>query len=419
MARIPALREVPFLQAAIVLIVLGAFLYDLRLVLSPFTLYLLLLVLLSPYAGTRFFVLILSAATLLFLLWLLRTTGFLLAPFILAGVLAYILNPAVEMLSRRKIGRSWAILLWALPVVAGLAVVLAAGLPALAEQIEALILQLPGALERAVAWVQTLRARILALNLPFIREEVVLQWFEELDPERISAFLQARQEEIVRRSWRAILGLGRGIGTVLTVLGYVVLTPVLSFYLLRDYDRILERLKLLMPDRQREAWLAFLAEYDLLLSRYLRGQVVAAAAVGVLTGLGLWVLGFPYPAVVGTVAGVFNLVPYLGLVASLVPAVIIALLSGSILLSLGKVALVFVLVQLLDSTVLGPRIVGGSVGLHPVWVILALAVGGSFFGFVGLLLAMPVALLLKLFVRLGLERYQSSGAYLPRSTGHG
>src|SRR5690606_6536800 len=214
-----------------------------------------------------------------------------------------------------------------------------------------------------------------------------------------------------RRAGAAVLGVGRGIGTALTIIGYVVLTPVLAFYLLKDYDKIIARLRLLIPLSRREEWLAFLAEYDTLLSRFMRGQVAAAAIVGVLTWLGLWVFGFPYAGLVGVVAGVFNLVPYLGLVVSLVPAVIIALLTGNVLASLLKIAVVFGAVQFLDSTVTGPRIVGGSVGLHPVWVILAIAVFSFFFGFVGLLIAMPAALLLKLLLRSGLEHYQRSAWY--------
>ncbi|NIP80545.1 MAG: AI-2E family transporter, partial [Gemmatimonadetes bacterium] len=99
-----------------------------------------------------------------------------------------------------------------------------------------------------------------------------------------------------------------------------------------------------VPRPQYDRWTAFVAEYDRLLSRYLRGQVLAAAIVGVLTWIGLWIAGFPYSGLVGAVAGVFNVVPYLGLPVSLIPAIIIAILSGSFLTSLLKVAIVFAIV---------------------------------------------------------------------------
>jgi predicted PurR-regulated permease PerM len=198
---------------------------------------------------------------------------------------------------------------------------------------------------------------------------------------------------------------------VLTVLGYVVLTPVLTFYILRDWDVLTAKTQALVPPQRRGGVLAFVREYDDLLSRYLRGQVLAAATVGVATWLILWALDFPYSGLVGAVAGVFNVVPYLGLIVSLVPALLIALLSGSVAVSLLKVAVAFAAVQALDGAVIGPRIVGGSVGLHPVLVILALAVGGFFFGFVGLLIAVPGAVLLKLLLRRGLARYRASAAF--------
>jgi predicted PurR-regulated permease PerM len=156
---------------------------------------------------------------------------------------------------------------------------------------------------------------------------------------------------------------------------------------------------------------AFTTEYDRLLASYMRGQLIAAAAVGVLTWLGFMLLGFPYALLLGVVAGVFNVVPYMGLVASLIPALIIAIFSNDILWSLGKIGIVFAVVQVLDSAVLGPKIVGESVGLHPVWVILALSVFGFFLGFLGLLIAVPLAVLIKLLVHHGMARYRSSALF--------
>jgi predicted PurR-regulated permease PerM len=119
---------------------------------------------------------------------------------------------------------------------------------------------------------------------------------------------------------------------------------------------------------------------------------------------------------VGAIAGLFNLVPYLGLIASILPVVIIALLSGSILASLLKAGIVFAIVQFIDGSITGPRIVGESVGLHPVWVMLALAVGGFAFGFAGLILAMPAAVLIKLLLREAIARYRASNLFRSSET---
>jgi predicted PurR-regulated permease PerM len=232
-----------------------------------------------------------------------------------------------------------------------------------------------------------------------------------LDPDQLATMIQERQTAILEGGVAALLGVGRGVGAVFAILGYVVLTPVLLVYLLRDFDRIRMQATSLVPPAKRPGFLSFFREYDRLLSRFLRGQLIAASIVGLLTWIGLWIAGFPNAGLVGAIAGVFNIVPYLGLIASIIPVIIIALLSGSVAASLLKAGIVFAIVQFIDGSVTGPRIVGESVGLHPVWVMLALSIGGYFLGFVGILLAMPGAVLVKLLLAEGVERYRRSRVY--------
>jgi predicted PurR-regulated permease PerM len=142
--------------------------------------------------------------------------------------------------------------------------------------------------------------------------------------------------------------------------------------------------------------------------------VTVAIALGLITGAGLWITSFPYAGTLGLIVAIFSMVPYLGLILSLIPAIFIALVSGSVGISLVKVAAVYGISQLLEATVISPRIVGESVGLHPVWVVLALALGGFYFGFVGLLIGVPAAAVTKLLIFRGLERYKSSDFYQGR-----
>jgi len=345
-------------------------------------------------------------ASLLVVIWGLRTLGALIAPFVLALVLAYILDPLVDKLEGRRIRRGFAVAMILLPLLAIVALLVAFGIPALIEQASEVVQKLPTAIQRLLAWIETTRVRLS--HLPFFQNESLSRALESFRPENLAAYLQQRQEEVLRQLWSGVLGVGRGFTVVMGFLGYFVLVPVVMVYLLLDFDAITRRAASLIPEPRRGGWLPLIREYDHLLSKYLRGQVLAATAVGILTWIGLWALGFPYSGLVGAVAGVFNLVPYLGLVVSAIPALIIAILSGNVVLSLIKVGVVFVIVQTLDGTVIGPRIVGGSVGLHPVWVILALTVGGALFGFVGLLLAMPGAVLIKLLLREAMVRYRNS-----------
>ncbi len=400
----PAARAVTpdwrFLYGALVLAAAALFAVSVRSTISPILAYGILLLLLRPFAGTRRHLLVVIAASILLGVWVLETMGGLLAPFILALAIAYILDPAVDVLEKRM-PRGVAIAVLVVPVIGLIAVALVVAAPVLGQQVTSLVERLPDAARTVRDWL----AGISRIDVPLLPE------FDFLDPERLRALLEAKQAEIQEGGLGALLGVGRGLTVVLAVFGYVVLTPILVVYLLRDFDRITARAATMIPPARREVWLGFLTEYDALLSRFLRGQVLAAAIVGILTGVGLWIVGFPYAALIGVIAGVFNLVPYLGLIASVVPVLIIALLSGAVVASLIMAGIVFAIVQFIDSAVTGPRIVGESVGLHPVWVMLALSVGSFFFGFVGLLLAMPAAVFVKLLIRAGMARYQGSRVF--------
>ena len=396
------------LQAIVALFVFGMLVFGVQELLNPFVLFLILLIVLIPFRRAPGYVLLVSVAAILTMYWLLATTGFLLAPFVLGFGLAYVLDPLVDALVERRVARSLAIVLLALPVVgAGVAAVLF-GIPALVGQIDELVQAAPELVALVGDWLSGIREFVV--GIPGVDEDAVPD-LANLDPEEIVAFLQERREQLASGTWRGVLGLGRGLGSAATMAGYVFLTPILTFYLLRDYDGILARLRGLLP-RSREAGVVeFAREYDALLSRYLRGQLTVALIIGVLTGTLLLVVQFPYAFLLGALAGVMGLIPFLGLVLSIIPAVIIALVSGNVLWSLAKVALVYGLVQILDSGIISPRVVGDSVGLHPVWIVLALSVGGFFFGFVGLLISVPAAVGVKLVTVRGLERYRSSELY--------
>ena len=399
-------------QAALLVLAGAFFLFSMRASLNPFLLYCVFIALLTPFRETRGYALLVTIATVLIALWVLSTAGSLLAPFFLAFVLAYILDPLADRISAHpRIGRTVAIFLILVPFLALGAVVVIFGVPELARQARDLVNQAPQLLEGLAAWVSGLTPASLGFDIPFVDEPVLLAWIQELDAQSVGGFLESRREELTQRAWAAILGLGRGFGTLLTVLGYLVLTPVLMFYLLRDYDRIVARVGDLLPGKLESRVSGYARDYDDLLSRYLRGQVSASLITGGITWLGLLIVGFPYAFLLGATVAILGVIPYMGVVVSLIPAIIIALVSENIGLSLIKVVAVYGVAQGLESAVISPRIVGESVGLHPVWIVLALSLGGFYFGFVGLLIGVPLAVAAKLLLVRGLERYKNSALY--------
>lgn len=402
-------RGAAWIYGIVVLGVLGALLVSVRAVLSPFVLYLLFLYLVWPLADTGVRVRLVLGATAVLLLWIVHVTGSLLAPFVLAFILAYILDPLVDRLQRPRVPRSAAIALLILPLGGLLALTVLVLAPAVGHQVSQLIGNVPEYVHAAEVWLRSVRSWLIGLDIAGLNQQTIPQ-LGDLDAGTVVGYLRQWQSELTATGKEAVLGLGRGLGTVLTILGYVVLTPILTYYLLRDWDRLRDQIAGLLPRDHRERATSFAAEFDQLLSRYLRGQLLLALIVGTFIGVGFWLVDFPYALLLGIVAAVLNFVPYLGFAASALVASVIALFSGAVIASFLKIALVLGLEQVMEGF-LGPVVVGESVGLHPVWVILALALFGSFFGFVGLLVAVPVAVLIKLVLTRAVGRYRRSRYY--------
>jgi len=347
-------------------------------------------------------------AVALTLLWGLKLYGGLLGPFLLALAAAYLLAPLVGGLERRGVSRGLAIGLVALPPLAGAVLLAVFAGPQLWNQAVTLVNALPRFATTLLDVLSGFRTRIEALA--FLTEEQ-RSWVHDLDAQQLAGLLQQNAHAILAEVGQWGLAFLRQLGTIVGFLGYLVVTPVVTFYLLRDWRQLLTFLEDLIPPARRLALVAFIDEYDRSLGRFFRGQLIEASLVGVLTGAGLAILGVPSALLLGVIAGLCNIVPYIGLAISVVPALVVALTMDSPIGGLLRVGGVFVVVQFIDGSVTGPKIVGGSVGLHPVVIMLALAFGGAVLGFAGLLLAIPLAVLVKMLgVRL-LERYRRSAMY--------
>jgi len=332
--------------------------------------------LLFPYRRQDWGRRLLAAVGVVTLCWLATEAKTVLAPFVVAALLAYLGDPIVDRLETWGLARTPAIFALLVPI-GGAAVLCGMWLvPLLVGEIGRLAEQVPAAGATALAW-----ARVLVERIPTANWD--LEW-------------EAYLGEIAEYGWAAArqvatgaVSVGRGVGAVVSLVSYVVLTPILAFYLLRDWDRIIAALDQAIAPGSREVVRRVARRMDEILGAYFRGQGLVCVAIGLLTSGGLLLLGVDFALLLGIVAGLFNLVPVIGLIASVVPAIAVALLSPDPVLTSVKVLGVFGVVQLLEQALLSPRLVGDRVGLHPALVMLAILVFPIFWGFVGVLVAVP------------------------------
>jgi predicted PurR-regulated permease PerM len=334
-----------------------------------------------------------AVAVVLALLWVLKAA---LTPLAAAFVIAYLLDPLIDRFEARRVPRSVAIfLLLAIVGVALLGGVLVV-VPRLQEEVSALAERLPGYLERVVTVVIPEVERRFGVQLPHTLDDVL-------------ARMRAGGIPLPLDAVRGFLAgaLATLFGTVTSLVGLLVI-PILAYYVLVEFDHIVERLARLVPSRQRDYVVDKVRTVDRLVSSFLRGQLLVAGALGILYAIGFSVIGVDLAIGVGLVAGALALVPYLGSAVALATASLLCVLEFGVDWHLAAVVGWYVVCQNLEGFVLTPRIVGQSVGLHPAAVIVALLIGGDLFGFLGLLIAVPAAAVVKVFAAEILALYRSS-----------
>jgi predicted PurR-regulated permease PerM len=206
------------------------------------------------------------------------------------------------------------------------------------------------------------------------------------------------------------------MGGTLTVLGSAaaaLVGLVLAVYLLNDFDRITTGVSALIPWRWRDTVTSYAGAIDHILSRFMRGQLIVMAVLAVLYSVSYALLGVRLAVPIGIVAGILNFIPYLGSAFALVAGLVMSLLDGWHIWQLVGVVLAYTAVQTLEGFVITPRIVGQTVGVSEIWVLVALFVGAEIFGFLGVLLAVPVAAVVNIFVAHGVQYYRTTALFLP------
>ena len=310
--------------------------------------------------------------------------GDIILPFVLGFALAYLLDPLADRLEALGLPRALATATITLVFVVSLIVALTLGLPVLAEQILALVAAVPGYMQALQGWIDAQQ-----MGLP--------------ENEIIASLNQAAVDGLQSMARGLVLS---GL-TVVNLLTLVFITPIVTIYMLNDWDRMVAGVDALLPSHQAALIRQLASQMDAMLSGFLRGQIMVCLALGVIYALGLSWVGLKGGLVLGFIAGFISFIPYVGAAIGMVVAGLLGLGQFGIdWMMLSQIAAVFAVGQFIEGNVLTPRLVGDRVRLHPVWIMFALLAMGHLFGFLGLLLAVPVAAICGVVVRHAAGVYQ-------------
>jgi predicted PurR-regulated permease PerM len=330
------------------------------------------------------------------MLWLLKGA---LTPLAAALVIAYLFDPLIDRFEARGVSRSAAIGILLVFVIAALFGVAFVLIPAMQRDVASLTERLPGYLERGLATFGPRLEQALGVPLPHSFREAI----ESLRAGELQVPLDALRGLIDR----VLLGVTGTVGALLSLL----IIPVLAYYLLVEFDRIRRAALDLVPRAYQARVAAEAARVDALISGFIRGQLTVCLVLAVLYAIGFAVIGIDLAVVIGVTSGLLAIIPYVGGTVALVSASGMALLQFGVGAQLALVVGWYLVVQGLEGLVLVPRIVGKSLGLHPVTVIVALMIGGDLLGFLGLLIAVPLAAVVQVFAQDLVALYRESPLY--------
>lgn len=345
------------------------------------------------------------------ILALLAATGFLvyllapvITPFAISAVLAYFGDPWVDRLEKTSIwkwtlGRTLAVSIVFVLLLSLLTVVLLIIVPLLLEQTRLLIQRLP-------EWIEWFSGTAL----PWLAGKAGFE-LTGFDSAQFSEMLKEYWQEISTAAFRVVDFISRGGMAVVTLLTNLVLIPVVTFYLLRDWDLLVRAVHDLLPRNVESEISRMAVDVDKVLGAFFRGQLMVMVALGLIYSVGLSVVGIEFAVLIGMGAGLLSIVPYLGSIVGVLVASGAAIFQFQDWFHLLMVLLVFGVGQTAEGMYLTPKLVGDQIGLHPVTVIFAVLAGGQLFGFLGILLALPVAAALNVLVRHMHEKYRKSELY--------
>jgi len=325
-------------------------------------------------------------------MWLFISLQPILTPFFVSMILAYLGDPLADRLEARGLSRRLSVSLVFLLLSVILLLALLLLVPVLGRQIGQLIESVPAMLNWP--WIQSLTGQDLSTDIDALRQALMANW-KETGTFAATLLAQVSRSGLALAAW----------------VGNLALIPVVTFYLLLDWDRLTAKLHGSLPRQWEPAVVRLARECDEVLSAFLRGQLIVMLCLGIIYALGLTLLGLRFALLIGLLSGLVSIVPYLGVIVGISVAGVVAFFQFDSWLPLLGVGAVFAVGQLVESLVLQPKLLGDKIGLHPVAVIFAVLAGGQLFGFTGVLLALPVAAVIMVVLRYLHEHYKNSTLY--------
>ena len=301
----------------------------------------------------------------------------LIRPILLALVLAYFINPFINMLEERKIPRSVGILITYIFIIVSITIVLVYLIPELIKSVRELMEKTPEYFETGNILFYDLMIRYQHSDLPEGIKNIINQNIDTI---------QNKIMQILQNSVKSMIG-------IFYFIFDIVLSAVIAYYIVKDMDKFKKGVISLIPKNIR-GWVLQLAnDINLVLSGFVRGQLLVSAIMTVITAIGLNIIGMKYKLILSIIAGLTNIIPYFGPILGAIPAVILALIDKPI--KVLWVLFLYFIIQEIEGDVISPKIVGNSIGLHPVAIMLAILAGGTFGGLMGMVLAVPIAGIVK------------------------
>lgn len=304
------------------------------------------------------------------------------APVLIAGFLYYILNPIVKLLMRTKIKRTWAVVLVLLMLLTAIIWILLSVIPNLVQQISSLASNMPDFIKQVERWLREMA------ELPIFKEVNISKYLDQLD---------ISYGRIIQQFLSGISSsLGSIVGTIASATIVIVTAPFILLYMLKDGEKLVPNIERFFPEKRRSQIVELLGQLNQTLANYISGQAIECLFVGTFTFLGYFLLGVDYAFLFGVIAGLTNLIPYLGPYLGLAPAFLVTVFNEPFKALLCCV--VVLVVQQLDGNIIYPNVIGKSLKIHPLTIIIVLLVAGNIAGLLGIFLGVPFYAICKTIV---------------------